>query len=81
MNKRTCVVWLSVAVAGAFVTGCESTTTTVVDARSGRPLAGTRVTESDGTVRYTDAQGSTERTAGTTARVTRSGYRSVDMDR
>jgi len=61
----------------ALLTGCETVTTTVVDGRSGRPLPYTRVAESNGAVRYTDSAGTVERTPGTTARVSRSGYRSV----
>ena len=68
----------SLLLSGAL-TGCKTTSTTVVDASTGRPLPGTRVTQSDGSVKYTDAQGNVMRKPDTTATVSRDGYRAVDV--
>ncbi len=77
MLTRTRIVGVLALAVTAFLAGCETVTTTVVDGQTGRPLPHTRVRESNGAVRYTDASGTVNRTPGTTARITRSGYRSV----
>ena len=77
--QKNHAVLLSLAFVIVTFTGCETTSTTVVDARTGQPLEGTRVRESHGRVTYTDAGGYAMRTNGTAARVSRDGYRSVDI--
>jgi len=76
-TKRACIAGIGAIMFGALFAGCETTHTTVVDARSGRPLGGARIAQSDGTVVYTNDHGTVERTVGTTAQVSRPGYRSV----
>ncbi len=79
MNKTTLTLTISL-LSGFLLTACESTTTTVVDGRTGRPLPGSRVVDADGTVHSTDMQGSVERGSGTGAHVSRAGYHSVTLN-
>lgn len=78
--KIACALWLGAALGSVLLTGCETTNTTVVNARTGRPVAHAKIEQSDGTVRYTDAEGNAMRTSGTTATVHHAGYRSAEID-